>query len=252
MPRPRTDTTRLLLPPGLLEAVAASSRDQAVVGQQIPSRAGWFAARAAEVGLPEAFADPGDARETRHLTRGDVFAAAEGATEDDQNAVRLVLHALAWGSGPFLRLNRQRIRALGTLWNERGRPGIGALRHSLRLAAEDPMAAYASMCPGGAARLMHLGPAFFTKVLYFAGAGATDHPSPILDRNVATALNRRCGWTSLGTDTGWPPATYLRYSQLLGRWAQDTTGPLGRPVAADELELALFADGRKMGRSGQQ
>ena len=119
-----------------------------------------------------------------------------------------MLHALAWGSGPFLRLNRQRIRALGTLWNERGRPGIGALRHSLRLAAEDPMAAYASMCPGGAARLMHLGPAFFTKVLYFAGAGATDHPSPILDRNVATALNKRCGWASLGTSSRYPRAGF--------------------------------------------
>nr|AIU93530.1 hypothetical protein LRS1606.96 [Rhodococcus sp. NS1] len=68
--------------------------------------------------------------------------------------------------------------------------------------------------------IAHLGPALFTKYLYFAGAAAPDHPSLILDSCVAVALVD-IGWISLHPETGWPAETYQWYCSLLARWAQE-------------------------------
>jgi hypothetical protein len=79
----------------------------------------------------------------------------------------------------------------------------------------------------GRLRIDWLGPAYGTKLLYFAAydartaAGRT--PPLILDSNVAQAIN----WLT-GTDWpsgDWPPATYAAYLELAYSWAEhwDTT-----------------------------
>lgn len=74
-------------------------------------------------------------------------------------------------------------------------------------------------------RIRHLGPAFFTKVLYAAGQGlGVEGPRPlILDKRVAVSLRtlatrvyRHAGLPSdlaswLWTDNGWSPARYGQY-----------------------------------------
>jgi ABC-type transport system substrate-binding protein len=77
--------------------------------------------------------------------------------------------------------------------------------------------------------IAHLGPALFTKYLYFAGAGAPDHPSLILDSRVAVALVD-IRWTSLRPETGWPAETYQRYCSADWR---GVSLPAGHPVTAD-------------------
>lgn len=52
-------------------------------------------------------------------------------------------------------------------------------------------------------------PAFFTKLMYFAGGGHPHHPCAILDENVALALQKTCGWTSLPLK-GWLASAYQR------------------------------------------
>ena len=54
----------------------------------------------------------------------------------------------------------------------------------------DPMSAYDLLYPGGRTRLKFLGPAFFTKFLYFAGGGLPAHPCLIIDERTASALER--------------------------------------------------------------
>ncbi|WP_120285293.1 hypothetical protein [Rhodococcus rhodochrous] len=94
--------------------------------------------------------------------------------------------------------------------------------------------AYDTLYPRGAPAIAHLGPAFFTKYLYFSGAGAPDHPSLILDSRVAATLVD-IGWTSLHPETGWPAETYERYCSLLARWAQEAGN-----VRLDLFERWLF------------
>ncbi|MET7309246.1 hypothetical protein ABZS68_19650 [Streptomyces sp. NPDC005571] len=103
-----------------------------------------------------------------------------------------------------------------------------------------------------------LGPAFFTKFLYFAGGAVADAPGPcplILDQRIARVL--RAYTTRLGeeigleepaklaawlwSDGGWTPHRYDMYL----RWTHGATvrlaGSTHWPLAPDLLELALFS-----------
>jgi hypothetical protein len=112
----------------------------------------------------------------------------------------------------------------------------GLLAEAAAMAADDPIAAYALLRPARTA-INGLGPAFFTKFLYFAGGGRRG--SLILDARVAGRLRRSCGWASLVGTTSWPATTYGRYLELLHRWADEVSAGV-RPVDADEIELQLF------------
>jgi hypothetical protein len=109
----------------------------------------------------------------------------------------------------------------------------------------DPVAGYAQLYgghehdrraePGQApwSRLHKLGPAFFTKFLYFAVPGAL-----ILDNRVARAVRERSELQHLVTADGrsvpWTPYRYVVYLH----WMRQTAHVLG--VRPDELELTLF------------
>lgn len=177
------------------------------------------------------------------IRRQDLFTLAAARPSTEQDILTLMWHVLAWGSGLKPRQNRNRIRSLTA------NPVRTAevLLQAAELSTTEPASAYQLLRPGRRTAFPSLGPAFFTKYLYFAGAGRPDHRSLILDARVATALNRNHGWTSLGS-SAWPAITYERYSGLLGSWAEQASRPraqggVGRPVAADELELFLFAPG---------
>lgn len=227
-------------PPDLLDWLRALGRDAAVLRQEVATRADWFVSAAADAGLPPAGLP---IRGTPPLvSRADVFAAADGAREDDARAVGLVLAAVVWGSGLSLRQNRRRLEALGAAWHEPGRPRIAALRSAFGLAADDPVGAYLLLDSGGDAALPAFGPAFSTRILYFAGGGAADHPSPILDAYVAAGV-RAGGWERLSAG-GWAASTYGRYASMVAERAAAAADELGRPVAVDEVERWLAEVGR--------
>lgn len=120
------------------------------------------------------------------------------------------------------------------------------VRSSAQLARTDPLGAYDLLYPGNKTAIPDLGPAFFTKYLYFAGAGAADHPCAILDENVALALKQTCGWHSLPTKK-WLATAYERYAALLGRWV-DEHGLRRRDV----VERWLFETGKNLPRRAPQ
>ena len=90
-----------------------------------------------------------------------------------------------------------------------------------------------------------LGPAFFTKFLYFAGKGRGTTPCLILDARVASSLYE-AGWTDLPHSArkngysfsyNWYTDTYVSYCELLQGWADAH----GSKTRSDEIERALFA-----------
>jgi hypothetical protein len=115
---------------------------------------------------------------------------------------------------------------------------VSELRRAAVAARTSPADAYETLYPSGRTLLKYLGPAFFTKYLYFSGCGAEMHPCVILDRVTAAALRSR-GWDGLGS-AGWSTSTYALYCELLTCWARDTGTRLGRVVSADEIECWLF------------
>ncbi|MGC8919651.1 hypothetical protein AB7952_12625 [Streptomyces sp. PG2] len=228
-----TDLSRLQLPHACREALA-QQRSEWIDDHTIAIPAHWWNSEVAAAHLPGApVTSPG----TTHLSRGDLFAhAASLDLDSEEELLRFLWRILAWGSGMRLRHNRKRIRAVAD-----GLPSAtAALRQALLAAREDPGQAYEALRPGGRNAIAHLGPAFSTKVLYFVGGGALDHPCSILDSRVAKTLRTACQWDSLGSSE-WPTSTYARYCALLQRWSQEESQRLGRRIGADEIERWLFA-----------
>lgn len=231
----KTDLSALGVPAGL----ELGERRERVAEQAILVHERWWNDAIASRGLPG-----GPLRvERRHgdtvvLTREGVWSHAARAAEDDEAALRLLWHTLAWGAGMKLRLCNRRMDAIASHPH-----AAKLLREAAALSRQDPVEAYRILHPRGIGVLSGLGPAFGTKYLYFAGGGDPAHPSLIFDSQVATTL-AVVGWTSLTGRAAWAPATYGRYVGLLARWARELsdgrTGGLGRRVAADELERWLF------------
>jgi hypothetical protein len=98
--------------------------------------------------------------------------------------------------------------------------------------------------PNNKTALSDLGPAFFTKYLYFAGVGCADHRCCILDENVAMSLHRTCGWASLPTKN-WLATAYGGYALLLDRWIDEYRLP-----RRDLVARWFFENGKTLERSG--
>lgn len=211
----------------------AKPRSERIDGHTISIATAWWHTELAAARLPRvSIASSGATR----ISRGDLFAdAARLDTDSDDELLRFLFRVLAWGSGMTLRLNRKRIQAVV----DSPSSAVAALRTALQAAREDPAEAYEALRPRNRNAIAYLGPAFSTKVLYFAGRGALDHPCAILDSQVATTLRKDCGWDSLG-DTEWPTLTYVRYCALLDRWALEESERFGRRVGIDEIECWLF------------
>jgi len=163
------------------------------------------------------------------ITRRDVFTLA--ADKSPIGRVRLLLASYIWGTGDSAFLVGRRVRT----FTRTPLVDVGARLDAARLLETDgPVAAYDSLVRGNRNHIAFLGPAFFTKYLYFA-AGETpdiDPPPLILDRLVARGLSAGFDEWSLRA-SGWPAATYGRYLQFAAEQAAATGTPAG-------FELSLF------------
>lgn len=235
-PRRRTtDLSRLDLPEGVVAELAVP-REESVPTHAVPVNRAWWDAALREFGLPGGPVVP-DGEGT--LSRSFVFGlgGAVGEASSDEEVLSFLWHVLAWGSRG--RNNRRRLRSIAELMPE----AADLLRQACIAARESPVAGYEVLRPTGRNNAIPwLGPAFLTKVLYFAGGGASGHQALILDDRVAGALIDH-GWWSLRTGGNWPTRTYERYCDLLTRWAAEASEQVGREVASDELELWLFRQG---------
>lgn len=185
--------------------------------------------------------------ETKGLTREDLLKVAiSTAVADPTDAAVLTLlwHVLAWGTGRSQRANRQRIEAFADT-ADRHR-NVELLKEAFALAQQgDAASAYARLIRRGGGQIRGLGPAFFTKALYFASEGAPDTRCLILDARVAASL-ATAGWSSLpctarnGYSYNWFTVTYASYCDLLGRWAAEESDRRGKEIWPDEIERALF------------
>jgi hypothetical protein len=94
-------------------------------------------------------------------------------------------------------------------------------------------------------RVRFLGPAFFTKVLYFAGyeSAAGAYRPLILDSVVSRALRSTGADGIMWPDHGWTTKVYGRYLSIVHEHAQAVG------VLPDRVEAALFSRGRELARA---
>ncbi|GAA2112135.1 hypothetical protein GCM10009759_54640 [Kitasatospora saccharophila] len=207
----------------------------AVLGQAVPfDRDRWLPL------LPDASWWPGEldgcprvGRRPR-VDRRTVFsvAARAGTVEADRH---LLVAALVWGTGTKARGVRRRGRVFAGTPVAEIDARLGAALAALR--ERGPVEAYRAF--NNEHGIAQLGPAFFTKVLYFAGGGAGAGPyAPlILDGVVSRALKRLGAVDGKWPEAGWRTDRYRQYLDLVHGLARQ------RSVRPDQVEAALFHHG---------
>ena len=196
---------------------------------------------------PDGFPEAGS------VWRRDVFAVADAWREGAASPRQLLAAVLMWGYGP---IGYGPWRAARSLKDD---PDGSRLTHALdgiMVATPDEEAlgtAYRRFRDPKESRLPWLGPAFFTKLLYFAGyrrdaesrrdaegrsgaegwRGGEGLRPLILDRVVAGRLPAEAG---VRRRSGWLSEEWLAYL----RWAAAQAEVRG--VEPDEVEMALFHD----------
>jgi len=169
----------------------------------------------------------------RWVQRSGVFDIA--ATDAEHQELHTAVAAYVWGIGKNAYSIGRLVRAFTT--------NADTVENNLRTAAEilrrdGAVAAYKSMLKGGAAHTKFMGPAYFTKFLFFTGYADPAVPGPrplILDKRVATALRERGVFGPKAGDGDWPSNLYERYLS----YCQDQ-----KPDDPEAVEAALFNQGR--------
>jgi hypothetical protein len=177
-----------------------------------------------------------DAGGYRWISRSGVFDIA--ATESEHRELHTAVAAYVWGVGFNSRMSIGRlVRAFTT----NAETVEGNLRRGATiLAQEGAVAAYESMLAGGSAQTKYMGPAYFTKYLFFTGyqdTGAELRPL-ILDKRVASALRERGVFGPRAGNADWPGELYRRY--LTYCHEQNPNDPVA-------VEADLFNEGRASG-----
>ena len=217
-----TDLSQLSLPASAHEWLKQVDSHEAIFEQRFSVPLQWWEKEFAEHRMRSSLVGTS-------ISRGDLFAIADDALNSPDAALQLLWNSIAWGSGMGTRNIRTRIAAVADNASAAGQ----LLQRAAHTSRVDPQAAYDLLYPENKAALRGLGPAFFTKYLYFAGAGAAVHPCCILDKRVALAL-RVIGWESLPTQQ-WLSSAYKRYNELLQRWSGEIATP-----RIDLIERWLF------------
>lgn len=228
-------------------------RDRYVLAHGFDSRTvgvDWWNRRLRAHGLNQRVQvfDHGDAA---CLTRGDLFqlgSQACGPEASEDQVLTFLWHVLAWGTDQSQRGNLKRIQAF--MGEADRRQHTHLLAEALTLAREgDAPSAYRALIRRGGGRVSGLGPAFFTKLLYFASEDCPGTRCLILDARVAGAL-AQAGWESLpwsprnGYSYNWYTDTYASYCALLQRWANEESDAHSGRVWPDEIERSLFEGNR--------
>jgi len=207
-------------------AFPAEDGHRVVVGQP------WLAAAD---GLPARF------RGASHLSRGDLFSLASDLRRQRRPQwAGLLAASNAWGYGTT-GYGWHRTRAI------LAQPDLDARLIAAVAILTDHGPVHAFYALRNQHHVTGLGPAFFTKFLYFASAGLDTPDALILDAVLAAAINRVSGKTVLRS-AGWRTPEYAFYLVYLNRVAERVRQTALTDVTPGQVEMALFQQQGKMGQ----
>lgn len=174
-----------------------------------------------------------DDRKYRWISRDVVFGIAEAPSQCPE--LHTAVAAYVWG----VNKNVFQVGRLVRGFTRNREAASDKLRTAAAImAADGPVAAYRAMSSGGVARLPYMGPAYFTKFLYFNGYrndSLAVRPL-ILDKRVATALRRREVFPPNAPNAGWASGLYESYLN----YCHDLN-----PADPAAVEIELFEQGRQ-------
>ncbi|MGC4961845.1 hypothetical protein ACPXCG_07320 [Gordonia sp. DT218] len=202
---------RDLAPPTILiDWLAAGDRTTELLDDTVGVDRPWWAEQLAEHGLPGVLCG-----ET--ISRTGLFGLADAALASPDDAINLLWNTIAFCHGRRPGENKRRMVAVAT---DRRRIG-GLLQEAAQASREDPATAFELLKPErGGNTIERLGPTGFTWFLYFAGGGAPDHPSQVLDSKIARTI-RRAGWKRFPV-SAWTADDYVGFGEVVARWRTES------------------------------
>jgi len=209
-----------------------------VLGQAIPfDRARWIPLLPDSTWWPTVLDECPDVGRWPRVDRRAVFNIASQA-DTAEGRRHLLVAALVWGTGTKAQSVKRRARVF-----EHSSPADIDARLSEALdvlRARGATDAYWAF--NNDQRVPHLGPAFFTKVLYFAGHDRITalHRPVILDSVVSRALKANDAVDTSWPENGWTTDQYRLYVDGVHEYAQ------ARGVLPDQVEAALFSQGKQL------
>lgn len=173
-----------------------------------------------------------DEKGRRTIDRSDLFSLGS-KVETPADALNFFVAVYSWGVGTYARGVSRGLRVLED--KDAGKKILSALG-TLRESDFDPRVGYAALNSYDQEKIKYLGPAFFTKLLYFYSHGRmsrrTNTPL-ILDQYVARSLGCR-SW-------GWTSAQYAEYILVV----DEARALLEDNISSDVVEYVLFDRGRR-------
>lgn len=229
--------TQLLTTDQVHQALAELDRDGDLLGSEFKIDTGWWRTELTKAGweLQGKFAVPGVVA----IGRRDLFALAPSAYASSDEVLSFVFHVLFWGSGDSRRHNKKRIAAV--LATE----GLSRLRRWLELPSDDLEGQFRTFQNRGNL-IGHLGPAFFSKLMYFAGGGTPEHRALIIDNRVLRTLSKTQAGQHLPVTHDYGLSTYLAACCVLEELAvsaRNSADPQLAGVTADLVEFWAFGLG---------
>ena len=172
-----------------------------------------------------------DDRGRRYLNRSDLFRLGQDV-QTPTDALNFFVAVYAWGVGNKARGVGRGVRVLEDgMASDRIFAALTALRES----HFDPRTGYEAFHFKAQSRLKYLGPAFFTKLLYFYS-----HDRAISSTNLPLILDQRVAHSvGIRSTSWWTPDEYADYIDLIDRVRIN----LDSDVPCDVIEYLLFQAG---------
>lgn len=216
------------------QQLAGLSRELDVLGQSFTLSTTWWRREFGESGwTPRGlFAESSPVT----VSRQTLFALAPHEDSNDDQILSFAFHVLFWGSGSSRRNNRQRIAAI--LEPE----GREILRSFAVAGKDDPRTLFRLFRPERRNLISYLGPAFFTKLMYFGG-NSLEHPSLIVDNRVLKSLHRTEIGRHLPVIHNYGLNTYLEACKVMheiAEAARQSEEPRLKGCTADVVEYWAF------------
>ncbi|MEU0815204.1 hypothetical protein [Streptomyces mirabilis] len=209
-----------------------------VLGEAIPfDRARWLPLLPDTTWWPTVLDECPHVDRWPRVDRRTVFGIASRA-DSAEGRRHLLVAALVWGTGTKAQSVNRRAR----IFEHSSPTGIDAQLGEALDVLRERGAAAAYRAFNNDQRVPYLGPAFFTKVLYFAGhdSAAESQRPVILDSVVSRALKATDAVDASWPGNGWTTDHYRLYLDGVHEYAQT------RGVLPDQVEAALFSHGKQL------
>ncbi|MFF0086036.1 hypothetical protein ACFYR1_41045 [Streptomyces canus] len=209
-----------------------------VLSQAIPfDRGRWISLLPDSTWWPAALDDCPHSGRWPRVDRRAVFAIAH-QTDTVEGRRHLFVASLVWGTGTKAQSVNRRAR----IFQHSSPADIDARLCEALDVLRERGAVDAYRAFNNDHRIPHLGPAFFSKVLYFAGhdTAVSHHRPVILDSVVSRALKAEGVADGSWPENGWSSDRYRLYVDGVHSYARS------RGVLPDQVEAALFARGKQM------